>query len=622
MALFSSDNDDKKLSQGSSVKSSSLLSSKDTVSKDAFSKPAVSKYESSSALNSSTSTVKTLNPTSSSPFASSSAGSNLTGSTFTGNTVNSSATRSSAFSSTASATRTTSSVGTLNNTRPTGSAFGSTLNTSSNSTSRFQSSSTLNTATGSSLTTGSSLNRTSLGTSPLRTASATTSSLGATAPKSTFSSTQTLSSRATATSTLSGTRPASTLSSVSSLSSARTNTTTTARPSAFGSTRSTQTTSSFTPRATTSSSFSSTTTSTLRSGTSGSSFTARPATSSFGSATTATSSTSASATSSFSSSTSDFTRKIEQAKAALSTVPKVRPVSVTRDGKTSLVTEKQEVTDVQYRRFAAFIEEKCGIVLGEGKQYLVNSRLSSLLSKFRVQTVDDLINKAMEEKPNNKAQEEVIDAMTTNETLWFRDTYPYKALENIILPELAKKAKYPVRIWSAACSSGQEPYSIGMVIQEQMSKMLHIDPKQTQIIGTDLSPEMLSICRRGQYDVHALSRGLSAERKEKFFRPTHHPNMMAIDSRVKSMVEFRPMNLLGSYALMGRFDVIFCRNVLIYFSNEVKADILRKLTMCLNPGGYLILGSTETLVGVSDKYEMMRCNPGIIYHLKPQKYAF
>ena len=129
-------------------------------------------------------------------------------------------------------------------------------------------------------------------------------------------------------------------------------------------------------------------------------------------------------------------------------------------------------------------------------------------------------------------------------------------------------------------------------------------------------------CRLGQYDVHALSRGLSAERKAKFFKPCHKPNMMQIDPRVKSMVEFRPMNLLGSYALMGKFDVIFCRNVLIYFSNEVKADILRKLTMCLNPGGYLILGSTETLVGVSDKYEMMRCNPGIIYRLKPQKYAF
>lgn len=320
----------------------------------------------------------------------------------------------------------------------------------------------------------------------------------------------------------------------------------------------------------------------------------------------------------------DIAKKLAEAKAALSSVSN-KQNSVMRtdaDGRTSLIKDSQEVTDVQYRRFATFIEEKSGIVLGAGKQYLVNSRLSSLLSKFGIQTVDELINRAMEDTPNNKIQEEVIDAMTTNETLWFRDTYPYTALENTILPELAKRAKYPVRIWSAACSSGQEPYSIAMIVQEQLGKMLHVDPKQTQIIGTDLSPEMLTVCRLGQYDVHALSRGLSAERKAKFFKPCHKPNMMQIDTRVKSMVEFRPMNLLGSYALMGKFDVIFCRNVLIYFSNDVKADILRKLTMCLNPGGYLILGSTETLVGVSDKYEMMRCNPGIIYRLKPQKYAF
>lgn len=319
----------------------------------------------------------------------------------------------------------------------------------------------------------------------------------------------------------------------------------------------------------------------------------------------------------------DIAKKLAEAKAALSSVNSKSSIMRTdADGRTSLIKDSQEVTDVQYRRFATFIEEKSGIVLGAGKQYLVNSRLSSLLSKFNIQTVDELINRAMEETPNNKIQEEVIDAMTTNETLWFRDTYPYTALENTILPELAKRAKYPVRIWSAACSSGQEPYSIAMIVQEQLGKMLHVDPKQTQIIGTDLSPEMLTTCRLGQYDVHALSRGLSAERKAKFFKPCHKPNMMQIDPRVKSMVEFRPMNLLGSYALMGKFDVIFCRNVLIYFSNEVKADILRKLTMCLNPGGYLILGSTETLVGVSDKYEMMRCNPGIIYRLKPQKYSF
>lgn len=575
MALFSSDNNDKKLSQGSQVKSSSLLSSKNA---------------DGSASNRVTSTVKTLNPRSSSPFATSSTA------------------RSSSFTSTTTRPTGVSTQTTLSSTRP----LGSTLNsTAQSSVARAQSSSTIN--------------RSTLGNSTLRpsasaTSTATPSSFGSTAPRSFFDTSSSLAPRPSASSSLSSTtRPASTLFS-------RTTTAaTTARPSAFTSSRSAQTGSSFTPRATTSALNSTVAgTSSLRTATPSSVFSSRTTSSPFGSANARLNSTSSNTSGStpFSASTQEFTRKIEQAKAALSTVPKVRPISINRDGKTSLVTEKQEVTDVQYRRFAAFVEEKCGIVLGDGKQYLVNSRLSSLLSKFRVQTVDDLINLAMEEKPNNKAQEEVIDAMTTNETLWFRDTYPYKALETIILPELAKKAKYPVRIWSAACSSGQEPYSIGMIIQEQMSKMLHIDPKQTQIIGTDLSPEMLSICRRGQYDVHALSRGLSPERKEKFFRPTHNPNMMAIDSRVKSMVEFRPMNLLGSYALMGRFDVIFCRNVLIYFSNDVKADILRKLTMCLNPGGYLILGSTETLVGVADKYEMMRCNPGIIYHLKPQKYAF
>lgn len=575
MALFSSDNNDKKLSQGSQVKSSSFLSSKNA---------------DDSASNRVTSTVKTLNPRSSSPFATSSTA------------------RSSSFTSTTTRPTGVSTQTTLSSTRP----LGSTLNsTAQSSVARAQSSSTLN--------------RSTLGNSTLRpsasaTSTATPSSFGSTASRSFFDTSSSLASRPSASSSLSSTtRPASTLFS-------RTTTAaTTARPSAFTSSRSAQTGSSFTPRATTSALNSTVAgTSSLRTATPSSVFSSRTTSSSFGSANARLNSTSSNTSGStpFSASTQEFTRKIEQAKAALSTVPKVRPISINRDGKTSLVSEKQEVTDVQYRRFAAFVEEKCGIVLGDGKQYLVNSRLSSLLSKFRVQTVDDLINLAMEEKPNNKAQEEVIDAMTTNETLWFRDTYPYKALETIILPELAKKAKYPVRIWSAACSSGQEPYSIGMIIQEQMSKMLHIDPKQTQIIGTDLSPEMLSICRRGQYDVHALSRGLSPERKEKFFRPTHNPNMMAIDSRVKSMVEFRPMNLLGSYALMGRFDVIFCRNVLIYFSNDVKADILRKLTMCLNPGGYLILGSTETLVGVADKYEMMRCNPGIIYHLKPQKYAF
>jgi len=403
--------------------------------------------------------------------------------------------------------------------------------------------------------------------------------------------------------------------------------TTAARPSAFGTAQPSSSAGAATRPSAFTSSTAATASAASTAATRTSSFTSTVSTAARPSAFTATSATSVSGTlgsrTSAPVSSDEFAKKFAETKAALSTAKRSPLPSGSSDaGNAPAVSPGQEVTDVQYRRFAAFIEEKCGIVLGVGKQYLVNSRLSTLLSKFGISNVDELINKAMENTPNNKIQDAVIDAMTTNETLWFRDTYPYTALEQFILPELAKKGKYPVRIWSAACSSGQEPYSIGIVVQEQMAKMIHIDPKQTQIIGTDLSPEMLATCKLGQYDVHALSRGLSAERKSKFFKPTRNPNIMQIDPRVKSMVEFRPMNLLGSYALMGKFDVIFCRNVLIYFSNDVKAEILRKLTMCLNPEGYLILGSTETLVGVADKYEMVRHSPGILYRLKPQKFAF
>lgn len=155
-----------------------------------------------------------------------------------------------------------------------------------------------------------------------------------------------------------------------------------------------------------------------------------------------------------------------------------------------------------------------------------------------------------------------------------------------------------------------------MVVREQATSVVRVNPDSCQIIGTDISPEMLERSRFAHYDNHALARGLSAERKAKFFKPTEDPNVMRVDDVVKNMVTFKQMNLLGSYSLLGKFDVIFCRNVLIYFSNEVKAQILEKFSACLNPGGYLILGSSESIQGLSDKYEMVRCNPGIAYRLK------
>ncbi len=277
---------------------------------------------------------------------------------------------------------------------------------------------------------------------------------------------------------------------------------------------------------------------------------------------------------------------------------------------------ESQISDLQYHRFAVFLQSKSGIVLGEGKKYLVTSRLSSLVNKYKCDCMDTLITLVVEEKDRSLV-DDAIDAMTTNETLWFRDTYPYLALQNIIIPDLiARGVDKQVRIWSAACSSGQEPYSIAITIQEMLGRMIHIDPSLVQIVGTDLSTEMLQHCRDGLYDAHALSRGLTAERRAKFFKPTHNPALMRIDPRVSRMVEFRPLNLLGSFALMGHFDVIFCRNVLIYFNNEVKRQILQRFLYCLNPGGYLILGSTETVTGVADKFEMIRCHPGIIYKLR------
>ena len=292
-----------------------------------------------------------------------------------------------------------------------------------------------------------------------------------------------------------------------------------------------------------------------------------------------------------------------------------RNPAVVPAAQSQLTVQSRTVSDMQYRRFAAYIEEKSGIVLGESKHYLANSRLSSLLLRFGVPSVDDLITKAMDPVRYRDISEAVIDAMTTNETLWFRDTYPYLALKNLILPDIARRGR-PCRIWSAACSSGQEPYSIAMVVQEQATSMVHVDPNTTQIVGTDISPEMLERCRAGLYDNHALARGLSAERKARFFRPTEDPNLMRIDDRIKSMVSFKQMNLLGSYSLLGHFDVIFCRNVLIYFNNEVKSQILEKFALTLNPGGYLILGSSESMSGLTDRYEMVRCNPGLAYRLK------
>jgi chemotaxis protein methyltransferase CheR len=273
----------------------------------------------------------------------------------------------------------------------------------------------------------------------------------------------------------------------------------------------------------------------------------------------------------------------------------------------------KQLDNKSYDKFRAFLEQQCGIVLGENKQYLVISRLSPLMEKFDIKSLSELILQALN-PAKRQLQAAVIDAMTTNETLWFRDEYPFELLKNRILAEF-KNQKTPLKIWSAASSSGQEPYSIAMVIYEFQQSNPGAFPAGVQIIGTDISNTMLEHCKHAHYDNLALSRGLSAERKRKFFE-TSNNGMLKLKDVIKNMVSFRQLNLLNSYSIMGRFDLVFCRNVLIYFSPELKSKIISQIHGTLNNGRYLFLGASESLSGISQDFNMLRCNPGIVYQKK------
>ena len=267
----------------------------------------------------------------------------------------------------------------------------------------------------------------------------------------------------------------------------------------------------------------------------------------------------------------------------------------------------------EYDQFRLFLEQQCGIVLGENKQYLVKSRLAPLMSRFNVGSLSELVSKTLGVH-ERQLRAAVVDAMTTNETLWFRDQYPFELLKTRLFPEF-KTLNRPLKIWSAASSSGQEPYSIAMSVAEFQSSSPGVLKMGAQIIGTDISNTMLDMCKHAEYDALALARGLSAERRKRFFKDSGNGMAQVVDS-LKKQVSFRHLNLLDSYALMGKFDIIFCRNVLIYFSPEVKSKIIAQFSQALNPKGYLFLGASESMSGLSTDFDMVRCNPGIIYQKK------
>ncbi len=271
--------------------------------------------------------------------------------------------------------------------------------------------------------------------------------------------------------------------------------------------------------------------------------------------------------------------------------------------------------NADFELFRVFLEKACGILLGSNKQYLVSSRLNKLMEQQGIKTLGELVQR-MQAQPRGGLKEQVVDAMTTNETLWFRDTYPFEVMKTRVLPELIKaNPGQRLRIWSAASSSGQEPYSLSMTLDEFEKTNLGQLKAGVQIVATDLSGSMLNAAKSGEYDSLAMGRGLSQERLNRYF-DAKGPGRWALKPAIKNRVEFRALNLLDSYASLGKFDVVFCRNVLIYFSAEVKKDILTRIHATLKPGGYLFLGASEALNGLQDLYQMVQCSPGIIYKVK------
>ncbi|HEY3698074.1 MAG TPA: protein-glutamate O-methyltransferase CheR [Spongiibacteraceae bacterium] len=264
-----------------------------------------------------------------------------------------------------------------------------------------------------------------------------------------------------------------------------------------------------------------------------------------------------------------------------------------------------------YEEFRAFLEKACGIVLGDNKQYLVTSRLANLLAEYQIDNLRELIRR-MQQTAQRGLREAVIDAMTTNETLWFRDLHPFNILRTKLLPDMQRNGAGTMRIWSAACSSGQEPYSISIAIEEYRAANMGILRQPVEIVATDLSRSMLEACRAAEYDQLSLSRGLSSERLKRYFDPVN-ADRWRLKKEIAQRVRFQSLNLLDSYLTLGKFDIVFCRNVLIYFSGERKADILRRIHATLKPGGYLILGASEGPTDASQLYQMVQCNPGIIY---------
>jgi chemotaxis protein methyltransferase CheR len=265
------------------------------------------------------------------------------------------------------------------------------------------------------------------------------------------------------------------------------------------------------------------------------------------------------------------------------------------------------VTPTDYDYLRKLLKDRSGLMLSTEKHYLVESRLLPLARKAGLTTLTELIQKLR--APNaEKLIVDVVEAMTTNESFFFRDKLPFEHFQNFIMPALlATRARQKrIRIWCAAAATGQEPYSLAMVLKE-MSKQ--IEGFRIEIIGTDISTEVLEKAKAGIYSQFEVQRGLPIQLLIKNF--TQVGEMWQIASDVRAMVQFRPLNLLRDFSNLGMMDVVYCRNVLIYFEQATKIDVIDRIAKLTAPDGFLSLGAAETVVGLTDSFKAVTGRRGI-----------
>jgi chemotaxis protein methyltransferase CheR len=282
------------------------------------------------------------------------------------------------------------------------------------------------------------------------------------------------------------------------------------------------------------------------------------------------------------------------------------------------------MTPVDYEFLRKFLKERSGLDLSADKQYLVESRLIPLARKAGLAGIDELVQQI--KNGSTAICSDVVEAMTTNETFFFRDKIPFDHLREAIMPELmqARASRRSLRIWCAAASTGQEPYSIAMCLKEMGATLAGW---RIEIIGTDISQQVLEKSRSGIYSQFEVQRGLPIQLLVKYFKQIGE--MWQINADIRSMIQYRPLNLLQDFAHMGKFDLIFCRNVLIYFDQDMKSSIFGRLAKTMEPDGFLALGAAETVVGLTDAFKphpdrrglyrpnLVRASPSIVPSMAP-----